>query len=380
MTGAKMGEMKLAIGLMSGTSADGVDAALIKTDGVKIAALGPRHFIDYEGDERARILAAMQAAKSAGGPDERAEIGRGVTGLVTKRHCEAVEAIKYMAGLSQKGIDVIGFHGQTLFHDPEERYSLQVGDAGQLANETGIAVVHQMRQADLAAGGQGAPLVPVYHRALAMNSGLELPVAVVNIGGVANVTYISGYDEAGEAGLMAFDIGPGNVLIDEWVGAKTGARFDDKGQLAGGGVVNETALAQMLAAPYFSQMPPKSLDRYDFDFNAVAGLSPEDGAATLTEFTARAIAGAQAFMAAPPRAWVIVGGGYRNDYLMARLRALLSCAVLSGDEVNWSPGYVEAEAFGFLAVRHLHGLPLTYPGTTGVELPQTGGELVLPVG
>lgn len=372
MAGVGGDKMKRAIGLMSGTSADGVDAALIETDGVKIKALGPRHFIDYAGDERAQILTAMQAVKSAETRQEREEIGERISPLVTTRHSEAVQALMEIAGVTAGDVDVIGFHGQTLFHDPAEGYSLQVGDAGRLARETGIAVVHQMRQADLAAGGEGAPLVPVYHRALAQMSGLELPVAVVNIGGVANVTYIS---EGDEADLLAFDIGPGNVLIDEWVGVKTGARFDDKGQLAMGGEINEAALGAMLSAPYFTQTPPKSLDRYDFDFSAVAGLSPEDGAATLTELTARAIAGAQDFMAACPKAWVIVGGGYRNEFLMARLRALLSGAVHSGAGVEWSPGYVEAEAFGFLAVRHLIGLPLTFPGTTGVRSPQVGGEL-----
>lgn len=365
--------VKRAIGLMSGTSADGVDAALIETDGVTVTALGPRHFVEYLPDERNRILAAMQAVKEAGDAEQRAGVGEGIAPLVTERHIQAVRELMAAAGLRAGDVDVIGFHGQTLFHDPAQAYTLQVGDAARLARETGTAVVHQMRLADMAAGGQGAPLVPVYHAALVAMAGLELPVAVVNIGGVANVTFIGGDNE-----LLAFDVGPGNVLIDEWVGAKTGARFDDEGRLAAAGQVDEAALSAMLEAAFFGQVPPKSLDRYDFDFTTVAALSPEDGAATLTELTARAIARSQAFMDAPPKAWVIVGGGYRNDHLMARLKALLDVPVHSGEALNWSPGYVEAEAFGFLAVRHLAGLPLTFPGTTGVEAPTKGGELALP--
>ncbi len=362
-----------AIGLMSGTSGDGVDAALIETDGENIRSKGPYHFVEYSAVERAAILAHMQAVKEAPDHKTRLALGAEISSLVTDRHYEAVTGLLSVAGLESASIDVIGFHGQTLYHDPCSAFTLQVGDAGRLASELGIRVVYDMRGLDMAAGGEGAPLVPVYHRALVRSAGLALPVAVVNIGGVANVTYAGAGDE-----LLAFDTGPGNVLIDEWVGQKTGRRFDDRGGLAGAGVIDETALSLLMSSPYLTQQPPKSLDRYDFSFDAVEALSVEDGAATLVEFTARSIIEARHFMEASPRVYVIVGGGVRNDFLMQRLSALSDVPVLSGAELGWAPGYVEAEAFGFLAVRHLYQLPLTFPGTTGVKAPQTGGRLALP--
>lgn len=370
---------KRAIGLMSGTSADGVDAALIETDGVTIRALGPRHFVGYAPEERRQILELMQKVKATDGAPAREALGAEIVPLVTGRHERAIRELMEMAGLGAGEVDVIGFHGQTLFHDPAAGYTLQVGDAAALARKIGVPVVHQMRRADMAAGGEGAPLVPVYHAALVAMADLALPVAVVNIGGVANITYIA---NAGDDGpnLTAFDVGPGNVLIDEWVGLKAGARFDDGGALASAGRVDEAALAAMLAHDYFRQPPPKSLDRYDFDFAAVEGLSLEDGAATLTALTAKAIAGARGLLPLAPRAWVIVGGGVHNAAMMEALQDELDVPVHSGAALGWSPGYVEAEAFGFLAVRHLAGLPLTFPGTTGVKAPTPGGELALPEG
>ena len=372
-----------AIGLMSGTSADGVDAALIETDGHEIISSGPYHFVPYQPDERAAILELMQMVKETEDHRDRQRLGSQIDGFITERHFEAILGLLDKAGLYSSDIDVIGFHGQTLFHEPEAGFTLQVGDPRQLATMLMCRIVHDFRSADVRAGGQGAPLVPIYHQALVRaaqkNGGLdgasdlEFPVAVVNIGGVANVTYI----DEGE-GLIAFDTGPGNVLIDEWVGVKCGQRFDDKGALAASGQIDEPVLTGLLTAPYFAQKPPKSLDRYAFSFDSVIDLSIEDGAATLTEFTARTIANAAALLPKAPRAYVIVGGGVHNDHLMSRLAALLEAPLYSGSDVGWQPGYVEAEAFGYLAVRHLLELPLTFPLTTGVKAPQRGGRLMKP--
>lgn len=365
-------EVKRAIGLMSGTSADGVDAALIETDGEKIISTGPYEFVEYTQNERAEILSKMKQTIAAPDHNARKQLGNELAPLITQRHGQAVEALIKKANLKNTDIDVIGFHGQTLYHDPATQFTLQAGDAQALAKQLSRPVVYDFRSNDMAHGGQGAPLVPVYHRALAAKSHLTLPVAIVNIGGIANVTYIGNDGE-----LLAFDTGPGNVLIDEWVGKKTGERMDRDGAYAGAGTINQLALKTFMTHPYFKAQPPKSLDRYDFSDDLVQQLSLEDGAATLTEFTVSAIGQALEFMPAPPKNWVIVGGGAKNPYLMQRLAEFLDVPVESGDKLGWHVGYVEAEAFGFLAVRHLRGLPLTFPGTTGVREAVIGGEIVL---
>lgn len=361
---------KRAIGLMSGTSADGVDAALIETDGELIFSNGPYEFVEYSSDERAQILESMKLVKVASNNAERLKLGAQISPLITERHVVAVERLIKKAGMHALDIDVIGFHGQTLFHDPTASFTLQVGNAAGLADALSIPVVYDFRGADMLAGGQGAPLVPIYHRALARHSAMSLPIAVVNIGGVANVTYI-GVDET----LLAFDTGPGNVLIDEWVAAKKDERFDRDGSYAAAGQVDEEVVMRLLQDPYFQAVPPKSLDRYDFSSSLVEGLSLEDGAATLVEFTVRSIVAAQRFMEDAPYSWAVVGGGAKNKYMMQRLSDLTEVPVLYGDELGWQGGYVEAEAFGFLAVRHLFDLPLTFPGTTGIVCPQKGGRL-----
>ena len=366
---------KRAIGLMSGTSADGVDAALIETDGEQVFATGPYAFVEYATEERNQILAKMQEVIAAPDHAARKQCGLEIAPLITERHSEAVEAVMAKANLKPADIDVIGFHGQTLYHDPATQFTLQTGDAKNLAERCGIPVVYDFRQADLDAGGQGAPLVPVYHRALVERSGLSLPIAVVNIGGVANVTYVGREGE-----LLAFDTGPGNVLIDEWVGKKTGKRMDKDGALAAAGTLSKSALEDLSSHPYFQIPPPKSLDRYEFSDAAIEELSVEDGAATLVEFTSMTIAAAINVMPTAPTQWVIVGGGAKNPTLRQRIAHWIEAPVVTGDDLGWQGGYVEAEAFGFLAVRHLYELPLTFPGTTGVASPMTGGTCTAPKG
>lgn len=378
--------VKRAIGLMSGTSADGVDAAIIETDGVSILARGPYEFVAYNASEQSLLQEQMRemAGLSHGGTSElaarRAIVDR-VSPLVTARHIDAVRRLMSVSGFGPMDIDVIGFHGQTLFHDAAQHVTLQAGSGPELACALGMPVVHELRQSDLQAGGQGAPLVPVYHQALATEAGLELPVVIVNIGGVANVTYIgpSG-DGAGSNELLAFDTGPGNGLLNDWVFGKCGEPMDAGGAYARRGAVDERIVADFLEGAYFKKAPPKSLDRHEFSTDALravtaAGLTLEDGAATLVEMTVRSIAVAEAYMAARPKRWVVVGGGAKNEHMMQRLAAVVSAPVCGADEFGWQGNFVEAEAFGFLAVRHLAGLPLTFPGTTGVMAPQVGGQL-----
>src|SRR6266550_1205517 len=280
-------------------------------------------------------------------------------------------ALLEKSGLKPGDVALLGFHGQTVLHRPAERRTWQIGDGAALARATGIAVVNEFRSADVAAGGQGAPFVPLYH--LVLTRKMERPLAVVNIGGVANLTYVGARGE-----LIAFDTGPGNAALDDWAFAHTGEPVDRDGKLAAKGRVNETVLAFMLNHPVFLQPPPKSLDRFDFPMAAVEGLSGPDGAATLTAFTAAALARATEHLPQAPKRWVICGGGRRNPVLMAELRARLTGEVVSAEDAGWRGDFLEAEAFGYLAVRSVRGLPLSFPSTTGVPHPMRGGKLHTP--
>jgi anhydro-N-acetylmuramic acid kinase len=251
--------------------------------------------------------------------------------------------------------------------------TVQIGDAAALAKAIHIPVMHDFRAADVAAGGQGAPLVPVYHRALAQSLGREGPIVVLNIGGVSNITYIDGDT------LIACDTGPGNALLDDFMQRSIGQRFDCDGRMAAQGAVDEHWIAQALSLPFFSLPPPKSLDRNDFAKLALADSSPANGAATLTAFTAAAIAKVVPLLPKRPKSWVVAGGGARNLTMMRMLRERLHPAsVEAADALGWSTDAIEAQAFGFLAARGLKGLPLSYPATTGVPIPMTGGIVARP--
>ena len=303
--------------------------------------------------------------------------------IVTEAHGDAVERLLQENGLKTADggtagsgaagvIDLIGFHGQTVFHAPERRLTVQIGDAVALARRFGLPIVHDFRAADVAAGGEGAPFVPAYHRARAARSGLTGDIAVVNIGGVANVTRIGR-----DGSLVAGDTGPGNALLDDFMRVRTGAAMDRNGEHAARGDVNEAALATLLADRWFDLPFPKSLDRDAFSFAAVAGLTSEDGAATLTAFTARSIATGIARAGGGERI-VIAGGGSHNPRLLAMIADAIARPVVTADALGWSADFLEAEAFAFLAVRSVAGLPLSYPETTGVPRPMPGGAIAWP--
>ncbi|HSE78138.1 MAG TPA: anhydro-N-acetylmuramic acid kinase [Alphaproteobacteria bacterium] len=354
-----------ALGLMSGTSLDGVDAALVETEGHTIAAIGAARTYPYSSSLRERLRRALGGRQPV----------KAVERDMTLAHAAAVSALLKEAGLTPAGVDVIGFHGQTLVHRPREGFTWQIGDGELLAQRTKIDVVGDFRSADVAAGGEGAPFVPIFHAALAAH--LPRPLAVLNVGGVANVTWIGPQADTGAAGrgLLAFDTGPGNALIDDWMLARQGTACDAGGTAAAAGHVDLAALAALMSHVYFSRPPPKSLDRNAFDPAPVAGLSTQDGAATLTAFTAHSVAAAAPHFPAPPRAWIVTGGGRRNPTLIAMLRAALGAEVRTAEEHGWNGDALEAQAFAFLAVRSLRGLPLSFPSTTGVTRPMLGGRL-----
>ncbi|MFZ5913179.1 MAG: anhydro-N-acetylmuramic acid kinase [Pseudomonadota bacterium] len=370
----------MALGLMSGTSLDGVDVAILHTDGERVDRFGPWRTQPYDDAMRARLrdglrLAARQGVAARQAP-ELLDLARDVTRL----HGQAVQALLRQEGIAPEEIAVAGFHGQTVLHRPEQGLTVQLGDGAALADQLGIDVVYDFRSADVAAGGQGAPLAPLYHLGLAR--GLKQaafpgggPVAVLNIGGIANITWIDARRDPAEGGLLAFDTGPGNCLIDDWCLRKTGAGMDKDGVLAAQGRADAAVLQALMHSADLHAPPPKSFDRLDFDPSPVEKLTAEDGAATLTAFTAAAIAASRAHLPAAPACWILCGGGRRNPVLLEMLRQQLGVRVLTAEEAGWRGDAIEAEAFAFLAVRSLRGLPLSLPATTGAPRPLTGGVL-----
>jgi len=366
--------MMTAIGLMSGTSLDGVDVALIETDGKRVNSFGPSGYRPYTDKERGLLRQALTEAINLPQRDARPGILREAERAVTIAHAEAVASFTAQNRISREDVDIVGFHGQTVLHRPAQRMTVQIGDGAALAKAIHIPVMHDFRAADVAAGGQGAPFVPVYHRALAQSLEREGPIVVVNIGGVSNITYIDGSDT-----LIACDTGPGNALLDDYMLRVTGQPFDHAGRMAAQGAADEAWVARALEHPFFALPPPKSLDRNDFASLAVRETSPADGAATLTAFTAAAIARIVALLPKMPRSWIVAGGGARNLTMLRMLRERLQPATVeAADALGWSADAIEAQAFGFLAARGLKGLPLSYPATTGVPIPMTGGVIARP--
>ncbi len=344
---------------MSGTSLDGVDAAWVQTDGQTIKAFGPVTTVLYDEALRADLRRVLEMAPALALDDQGL---RDVEKRLTREHALAVAVLGAAA-------DVIGFHGQTILHAPEVHRTWQIGDAAMLSHFTRLPVVHDFRSADVVAGGQGAPLAPLFHAALAKN--MEKPLLIVNIGGVANATWLGPEGE-----IMACDTGPGNGPLDDLAQKYLGQPYDKDGALAASGEVDLARLKTLLAHPFFVQPAPKSLDRLSFSgliAQATKGLTPPDAAATLAAFICEAIA--QTPWPTPPKQVLVAGGGRHNAILMAGLAARFAAPVLPVEAVGWNGDALEAQCFAFLAVRSLRKLPLSLPSTTGVNAPQTGGRL-----
>lgn len=360
-----MSKTLTALGLMSGTSLDGIDVALLRTDGENVVERGPSETFAYDADQQRLLRSALKEAATltdrTARPGDLVEVEQ----QLTQWHVDAVLQFLKVSKLVAREIDVVGFHGQTVLHRPDAKLTIQLGDGATLAKRTGIDVVYDMRAADVAAGGQGAPLVPAYHRALAKT----WPSVFVNIGGVANVSYVGA-----DGDLLAFDTGPGNALLNDWMTKHQGIGFDEGGKVALAGKVSQSHLERALAHPFFSQKPPKSLDRNDFAKLDFSSLSVADGAATMARFSVAAVVAAQRWFPAAPVQWVICGGGRHNQAIMQGLCENLA-NVVAAEALGLNGDSMEAEAWAYLAVRTLKGLPLTYPGTTGVAKPMTGGVL-----
>lgn len=361
----------LAVGLMSGTSLDGIDAALIETDGA--GHIRPIAFRSdpYSSQARDQLREAAALALSFEKPRPSPKIVEAER-MLTNRHILAVRQLLTAANMTADQIDVIGFHGQTIAHRPDRGWTWQIGDGAAMASTLSIRVVNDLRSADVAAGGQGAPLLPVYHRAL--TAGMDAPVAVLNLGGVGNISWLGD----GPADLIAFDTGPANGLIDDWMLAETGSPYDAHGAFAARGTVDRTVLGAMLDNPWFDAAPPKSLDRADFTIAPARGLSAADGAATLTAFTAETVALALRHLPSAPKRLIVAGGGRHNPTLMAMIAAAAGLPAEPIEALGWNGDATEAEGFAYMAVRALKGEPISFPGTTGVPQPMTGGMVHRP--
>ncbi len=363
------------LGFMTGTSLDAIDMAILETDGERITGFGAAGETAMPEDLRALALEAIAAGRAWKRGEPEPNLFNHLSEDIATAHYEAASAFLTARGLSWSDIDLIGFHGQTVMHEaPKDGIAgrtRQLGDGRLLARLTGRPVAFDFRTADVAAGGQGAPLAPIYHVARAEASGLTPPLAVLNLGGVANITVI---DRDGR--VQAFDTGPGNGLIDQWVERHDLGRFDAEGALAASGRIDAHVLAALMRHPYFATTGPKSLDRYDFTLEPVEGLSPADGAATLAAFTAETVALGLRQTGVAPAAVIVCGGGRRNLQLLRELGLRTRRPMITAERAGWRGDAVEAEAFAYLAARTLRGLPISFPGTTGVGTPMSGGVVV----
>ena len=365
------------LGFMTGTSLDAVDMAVLETDGEDIQAFGPAGERKLREATRDLLLEATDQARAWPRDTPEPAIFAQAARAVADEHLHAAESFLAEHGLAWTNFDLLGVHGQTVLHERPSGDRLgrtvQLLDAKRLALGSGRPVAFDFRTADVAAGGEGAPLAPIYHAARARAAGLSAPVAALNVGGVANITLIGA-----DGTLLAFDTGPGNGMIDLMLQSRDLGRFDDGGRLAASGRVDEAALATLLAGGYFAAPAPKSLDRYDFSIEAVAHLTAADAAATLTAFTAEAVVKAFAQGGESPAALIVCGGGRHNPEIMRVLSARAPVPVQAAEAVGWRGDAIEAEAFAYLAARTARGLPISFPGTTGVAVPMTGGRIVTP--
>jgi anhydro-N-acetylmuramic acid kinase len=364
-----------AVGLMTGTVLDGnIDVALIKTDGERIDDFGTYTLAPYPQSIRTLLEETLRQARAWNFDGPEPEIFREAEDALTRAQSAAVKDLVEGYGLAMADIGVVGFHGQTVLHRAPQPGRLgqtrQLGDGELMHDITGAKVVYDFRSADMRAGGQGAPLSAAYHAALMRNAGATGDMAVLNLGGVANVTWWDGAD-----GFFAFDTGPANAPLNDFIKSKGLGDMDRDGALGRAGTVDEARLAKLLEHPYLSKPYPKSLDRFDFGAAMADGLGAEDGAALLTAFTAAAVGKGLDLLPRRPKRLVVSGGGRHNPTMMAMLESRAGVEVVQAEALGWKGDAVEAECFAFLAVRVLRGLPISFPTTTGVPRPMQGGRL-----
>jgi anhydro-N-acetylmuramic acid kinase len=362
-TSSKPLEKSVILGCMSGTSVDGIDLAIVTTDGVTDVSEGPTFYRGYTDEERNIIRQAFSRKAKDHVTDEAERI-------VTEAHIDAIQSFRDQCKVE---FNIIAFHGQTITHDPADNFTWQIGDAEILARAISAPVIYDFRGDDVKQGGQGAPLLPIYHRALLIKSQIALPSVIINIGGVSNITYLSHDDN-----LIAFDCGAGNALMDDVMKHYFGKPYDQQGQVARRGIVHENLLDELLSHTFFSAPFPKSLDRNAWDVTNLQTLAPEDQMATLIEFTARGIAKGVGDLPEKPLSIYVTGGGRHNDYLMELIGRRTNTNTLSVDVLGWDGDFMEAQGFAYMGARILNQLPISFPQTTGVPHPMVGGKIFRP--
>ena len=373
-----MPDIKLAIGLMSGTSMDGIDASLLRSDGDAVIDVIGHHSYTYSAAFRQQLKSALDMANQIKNRDDRPDQLRKIEVELTDLHATLVQQLLHKYAIKSDSVDLIGFHGQTVLHKPENALTVQIGDGQQLANQTGIDVIYDMRANDMTHGGQGAPLVPVYHRALAnkLRGKAQFPIAFVNIGGISNLTWIGE-----ESSIYAFDCGPGNVLIDQWISLRTSKQYDDGGEIALKGNVIDKIIRNYQMHPFFCELMPGSLDWRSFSPLTDTTVSIEDGAASLSYITAFGIVNSFRHVPQTPKTLILSGGGAHNKAIIKYLEKLTKTGnskFLNAQSIGANPDFIESDAWGYLAIRSFYDLPLTYPTTTGCDKPVSGGKHVKP--
>ena len=369
--------MMKVLGFMTGTSLDGVDMAVLETDGEAKLTFGPWAEMPMPAETRRLLEATIKAALEWPRGEAEPAIFDEARRAIVDCHFQAASEFLRRNDLGFADFDILGVHGQTVLHERPKTgikgRTIQLFDGQAFADLTGVPVVCDFRQADIEAGGEAAPLMPVYHQALVEMAGLDLPLVVINLGGVANITAIS------EKGLMAMDTGPANGLMDQWMRRHERGDFDHEGRIAASGQIHEDIVAAYMAHGYFNAAAPKSLDRYDFNLQAIESLSFEDGLATLSAFTLQSLLAGIALTGVSPETVILAGGGRHNGHLVGQITTALAPAkVLLAEDLNWRGGALEAEGFAYMAVRSLKGLPISFPGTTGVKKPLSGGKVSYP--
>jgi len=366
-------KMRWHIGLMTGTVLDGnIDVALLRTDGKIIEEFGYYNLVPYDEEVKDLIIKAINEAQiwNFNGPEP--EIFSKAEAALTNSQTLAVQKCIKLSGTDENEIGAVGFHGQTVLHRAPNKLSKgktrQLGDGQKMANKLGIPVVYDFRTNDILEGGQGAPLCPIYHAALLKKMGATSTTAILNLGGLGNLSY---YSEKND--LIAFDTGPANAPINDWIKSFNVGQMDIGGEIASRGKVDESKLSEILNHPYFKKSFPKSLDRYDFPYKIVEGMSLEDGAATLTALVGASVGKGLDLLPIRPTQLIVSGGGRKNITMMQEIFSRARIKVEIADKYNWRGDAIEAECFAFLAARVLAGLPISYPKTTGVSKPTTGG-------
>lgn len=367
-----------SVGLMTGTVLDGaIDVALLKTCGEQVVQFGESALVPYPEATNALLREALAAARAWNFTGPEPEVFARAEAVITEAQSDAVQSVLAAAGLAPREVGVVGFHGQTVLHrapaDGVRGATRQLGDGALMAARLGIPVAYDFRSRDVALGGQGAPLAAVYHRALLAQTEGSQRLAMLNLGGVGNLTYPP---QCGD--LIAFDTGPANAPINDFMKARGLGAYDNGGTLARSGQVDHHRVQQRLTHPYFAAPFPKSLDRFDFGHEWVSDMSNADGAATLTAFSAAAVGRALDLLPSRPERLIVCGGGRHNLALMEAVRQYTGAGVDPAEALGWRGDVLEAECFAFLAARALRGLPQSFPSTTGVPTPLAGARLAYP--